>query len=753
MNAEVLLYAWHPLEGDSQGKTSKTQPDFVPNAPILATDFVPRSAGLSVRVIATAGQDGIVRLWRLDDVGASGPSSAAPLPSDGWKPSVVECTHLADLDGFTCSINTLRFSPNGECLATAGDDGSVIVWGCRPANGCFRWDCVDSPRHLQKRLMRGRCSEIYDLAWSPDSTGLMAGSVDGSVKVWNIINGEIVQTLRDHQGFVQGVSWDPQSRYVATQGASSQSTVRVYEFKPKKSKHGPFQEREIVVKRKRVLGPMEEEAEAEAKKADEAKYLAAQEEANRMLAEATLEDPKEEEERQKKIAQLMKVRSRSINRRTYDMYMDDLNSSTFFRRLEWTVDGNFLLTPAALYKSPKATDAAQPTRPTVYGFMRGHFEDPCFHLPSVDQSVPVAVRCSPILYALRCRDVVEDASAPDAPRPEDGTGDASTAQRTKREPHPVPYVALPYRMIYAVATVDAVLIYDTQHPHPIAMLKDLHYSNMTDMAWSPDGNTLIMSSTDGYCSVARFAEGELGTPLPMDDPSLPEWMRNIKHDPCFFTEEPGRGFQCGSGGSPGKPRVVKKSGYQVFSADIRQAVIAELTVDGAAPNPKVIFQAIAAKWSSQTDAEKDVWKKKAIEVNAAAEKQVEAEDTKPSDAPKTEKRRIELISVKGPGLSSELCEAGPAAPVVNELVPKKKKKRVQLIQVQPTVVVPGAAEAPPAAPPAAPPTAPPAAKKTKKRVALIQVQPMEIVPGADQPAPTVSSAVDKMFGVTGRMEM
>ena len=138
-----------------------------------------------------------------------------------------------------------------------------------------------------------------------------------------------------------------------------------------------------------------------------------------MLAEATLEDPKEEEERQKKIAQLMKVRSRSINRRTYDMYMDDLNSSTFFRRLEWTVDGNFLLTPAALYKSPKATDAAQPTRPTVYGFMRGHFEDPCFHLPSVDQSVPVAVRCSPILYALRCRDVVEDASAPDAPRPED----------------------------------------------------------------------------------------------------------------------------------------------------------------------------------------------------------------------------------------------------------------------------------------------------------------------------------------------
>ena len=63
-------------------------------------------------------------------------------------------------------------------------------------------------------------------------------------------------------------------------------------------------------------------------------------------------------------------------------------------------------------------------------------------------------------------------------------------------------------------------------------------------------------------------------------------------------------------------RVVKKSGYQLFAERRRSAVITELTNrqrNGATPNQKSILQAIEAKWSSLTDEEKGVWKKKAIE--------------------------------------------------------------------------------------------------------------------------------------------
>lgn len=43
--------------------------------------------------------------------------------------------------------------------------------------------------------------------------------------------------------------------------------------------------------------------------------------------------------------------------------------------------------------------------------------------------------------------------------------------------------ALPYRMLFAVVTMDAVAIYDTQQSSPICMLTKLHYDEFTDVTW------------------------------------------------------------------------------------------------------------------------------------------------------------------------------------------------------------------------------------------------------------------------------
>ena len=43
--------------------------------------------------------------------------------------------------------------------------------------------------------------------------------------------------------------------------------------------------------------------------------------------------------------------------------------------------------------------------------------------------------------------------------------------------------ALPYRMLFAVATMDTVTIHDTQQAGPICLLTKLHYDEFTDMAW------------------------------------------------------------------------------------------------------------------------------------------------------------------------------------------------------------------------------------------------------------------------------
>lgn len=73
--------------------------------------------------------------------------------------------------------------------------------------------------------------------------------------------------------------------------------------------------------------------------------------------------------------------------------------------------------------------------------------------------------------------------------------------------------SLPYRSIFAVMTLDSVLIYDTHHEHPLSIVKGLHYTGLTDCCWSQDGHTLIVSSTDGYLSIVSFSQNELGKTL------------------------------------------------------------------------------------------------------------------------------------------------------------------------------------------------------------------------------------------------
>ena len=63
-----------------------------------------------------------------------------------------------------------------------------------------------------------------------------------------------------------------------------------------------------------------------------------------------------------------------------------------------------------------------------------------------------------------------------SPKPTDGEAPASMAG-------PTPAFALPYRIVYAVATQDAVLVYDTQQQTPLAVVSNLHYATFTDISW------------------------------------------------------------------------------------------------------------------------------------------------------------------------------------------------------------------------------------------------------------------------------
>jgi len=242
--------------------------------------------------------------------------------------------------------------------------------------------------------------------------------------------------------------------------------------------------------------------------------------------------------------------------------------TSFFRRLTFTPDGSLLLTPAGQYRTsnPTTGDGAKTADDiinTVYIYTRaGLNKPPIAHLPG-HKKPSIAVKCSPVLYTFRKSPVATKHITVDTSSPEDAlsllpppavggqndtlgpSGVASGAPASQPSgPDPAASTpntsapsnaafSLPYRMVYAVATQDAVLIYDTQQQTPLCVVSNLHYAAFTDLTWlvsfsfhpssaclnsyltsnlyrSSDGNTLLMTSTDGFCSVVVFSLGELG---------------------------------------------------------------------------------------------------------------------------------------------------------------------------------------------------------------------------------------------------
>lgn len=235
----------------------------------------------------------------------------------------------------------------------------------------------------------------------------------------------------------------------------------------------------------------------------------------------------------------------SISQRLYG----EEGVTRFFRRLTFSPDGGLLLTPAGqvedqVFKgsplmasrslSHEGTDglpaasaprprSADVNKPTVYIYSRANLaRAPVAHLPG-HKTASVCIRFSPIFYDLRT-----GSSSAAAAEPKHITLDASNPAPvfvTLSMPPPPPpatgadkslgsVFTLPYRLMYAVACQDAVLLYDTQQVGPVAIFRGLHYAGFTDIAWSPDGQAMMLSSADGYCSIVVFDLGELGTVHP-----------------------------------------------------------------------------------------------------------------------------------------------------------------------------------------------------------------------------------------------
>lgn len=447
-------------------------------------------------VMVTAGSTPIVNLWKLSFV--SHPAGSGMLLKQQAPATKIE--YLCCLTRHELSVNTVAFSPDGLHLATGGESGAVVVWSVPPSmrgnrNGRHFWSSLGSEKDLNVKIIHPSGQGICDISWSADSKRFIAGTIDHSVIVcedtsydanqrnsgeaaveskWQVV----FRNSMDHTQFVQGVAYDPLGVYLATMG--SDRTVRLFPRKtPPKSK-------------KKVLRPANTTTDC-------CPPLEHQQMVAQLLTESKLELSKSKLIKFRKSPEQQEQENNAPKPPRSHLYVDESTLESFFRRLSWTSDGAYLVTPAALWhpedSSPSETsnEKSAPTFAT-YLFARHKFDEPCKVFSGLEKP-SLVVRPSPVLYKLP------------------GSCEASEVPDTDCKENESPLTrkrSLPYRSIFAVLTLDSVLIYDTHHTRPLSIIQGLHYASMSDCQWTADGMNLVVSSTDGYISIVSFDQKELG---------------------------------------------------------------------------------------------------------------------------------------------------------------------------------------------------------------------------------------------------
>lgn len=180
-----------------------------------------RAAALRAGVLATAGEDGTVRLWSL----VSGeslktipahkkPVTSLAVTADGqwlitgsqdgtaklWQlPSGKLMRSLNDNQGL---IHAVAVDSKGERLATGSAEGTLQLWTIQNGALLQTWQADEGA--------------VLALAWRKDGTQLASGHARGGVRLWSLTGDS--QSLADHDGAVNGVAFSPNGDQLASGG-------------------------------------------------------------------------------------------------------------------------------------------------------------------------------------------------------------------------------------------------------------------------------------------------------------------------------------------------------------------------------------------------------------------------------------------------------------------------------------------------------------------------------------------------------
>ena len=168
------------------------------------------------KVLASAGQDKIVRLWDVNSkqqirtfginlsplANIMFSPDGKMLASGGMNDDRVDNAYLWDADtgkslrtfsGHTLAVNDVAFSPDGKVLASACDDQTVHLW--------------DLNTGQQIRTLTGHAEAVLSIAFSPDGNMLVSGGgYHNALGLWDLNTGQQIRTLTNNAHLEQQIN-------------------------------------------------------------------------------------------------------------------------------------------------------------------------------------------------------------------------------------------------------------------------------------------------------------------------------------------------------------------------------------------------------------------------------------------------------------------------------------------------------------------------------------------------------------------
>ncbi len=123
-----------------------------------------------------------------------------------YKPQLIVQTGHSD------TVFSVVFSPDGKVLASGSVDKTIKLWN------------VETGQEL--RTLSGHGARVNTVVFSPDGKVLASGSSDHLIKLWNVETGEELKNIEGHSDWVFSVKFSPDGKVLAS--GSRDKTVKLW---------------------------------------------------------------------------------------------------------------------------------------------------------------------------------------------------------------------------------------------------------------------------------------------------------------------------------------------------------------------------------------------------------------------------------------------------------------------------------------------------------------------------------------------